>query len=85
VWYEVTWSNKNNEFFAFADTTIQFPEITIARREDLPEEKDNITWFTGDLTTALKEAALQVLPDPQPMTEDPQPRKKETTYTFKQG
>jgi Retrotransposon gag protein len=48
-------------------------------------EGDNTTKFTGDLTAALREAAVQVLPDLQPMTEDPQPRKKETTYAFKQG
>jgi Retrotransposon gag protein len=85
VWYEVAWDNKKAEFFAFADATVRFPEITLAKRGESPEEGDDTTKFTGDLTTALREAAAQVLPDPQPMTEDPQPRKKETTYMFKQG
>jgi Retrotransposon gag protein len=85
VWYEVAWDNKNAEFFAFADATVRFPEITLAKRKESPEEGDDTTKFTGDLTTALREAVAQVLPDPQPMTEDPQPRKKETTYAFKQG
>jgi hypothetical protein len=85
VWYKVAWDDKKSRFFMFADATVQFPEITIAKRKDLLEEGDNTTKFTGDLTTALREAAVQVLPDLQPMTEDPQLRKKETTYAFKQG
>jgi hypothetical protein len=58
MWYEVAWDNKKSKFFAFADATVQFPEITIAKREDLPEEGDNTTKFTGDLTAALREAAV---------------------------
>jgi hypothetical protein len=64
VWYEVAWDDKNAEFFAFADATVRFPEITLAKRKESPEGGDDTTKFTGDLTTALREAAAQVLPDP---------------------
>jgi hypothetical protein len=64
MWYEVAWDDKKSRFFVFADATVRFPEITIAKREDLPEEGDDTTKFTGDLTAALREAAVQVLSDP---------------------
>jgi hypothetical protein len=61
MWYEVAWDDNKSRFFTFADTTVQFPEITITKREDLPEEGDNTTKFTGDLTATLREAVVQVL------------------------